>query len=141
MSHIAIGRGDAESLACYLKLGADSEVRNFCCQTAQQMAFLGGRKDLEELCRKQGASRDQLAYLSDEDVLEERQRRSVMEYLMDKYALGGNTPCKKRDHGSTYDSTIAERVKRRRRQQPQQTPGELDSEPTTTTTATVSPLD
>ena len=111
MSHIAIGRGDAESLACYLELGADPEVRNYCCQTSQQMSFLLGRRDLEELCRKHGASRDQLAYLSDEDVLEERRKQSVMEHLMDKYDLRGNTPCKKREHGSTYDSTIAERVR------------------------------
>ena len=90
-------------------------MRNYCFQMAQQKSYLMGRKDLEELCRKFGASRDQLAYLTDEDVLEENRRRSMLQDLMEVYDLRGDTPCKKRKHGSSYESTIAERVKRRRR--------------------------
>ena len=99
------------------------------------MAFLWGRKDLEILCRDYGASRDQLAYLSDDDVVEEKQRQSLMAELADKYKLRGDTPCQKRELAPNVVSTIAERVKRRRRR------AASESDDESTTTAPVSALD
>ena len=101
------------------------------------MAFLLGRRDLEQLCRDYGASRDQLAYLSDDDVVEEKQRQTLMDELADRYNLRGDIPCQKREIASNSDSTIAERVKRRRRR----AASESDDESTTTTTTPVSALD
>ena len=114
VSHIAVDRGDEESLAYYLIHNADPEVRNYASQTTQQLAYLRGRRDMEELCREFGASRDQMAYLSNEDVVDENRRRSVMEGLKKVYGLQGNTFCSKRAHGSRYESTIAGRVTKRR---------------------------
>ena len=113
VSHIAVDRGDEESLAYYL-LKADPEVRNYASQTTQQLAYLRGRRDMEEMCRKFGASRDQMAYLSNKDVDDENRKRSVMESLKKVYGLEGNTICSKRAHGSRYESAIAGRVTKRR---------------------------
>ena len=55
-----------------LNLGADSEVRNFKCETPQQMAYLVGdlneNNKMVELCQKFGAGSYQLEYAETEQV-------------------------------------------------------------------------
>ena len=69
---------------------------------------------MERMCCEFGASRNQLAYLSNEDVNEENERRAVMDGLRKTYGLQGNTFCDKRAHGSRYETVIAGRVTKHR---------------------------
>ena len=114
ISHIAISRGDLESLRLYVMLGADPEARNYNSTTSQQLAFLLGRRDMVELCQRGGASSRQLDYLEEKDRDEYRNQRLVWESLKKSFDLDSNSRKRPLEWCFPPDS-VAYRVKVRRR--------------------------
>ena len=97
-----------------MRLGADPEARNDASTTAQQLAFLLGRRDMVELCQRGGASSRQLDYLEEKDRDEYRNQHLVWESLKKSFDLDSNSR-KRPLEWSFPPESVACRVKVRRR--------------------------
>ncbi|XP_067943515.1 NF-kappa-B inhibitor alpha-like isoform X2 [Watersipora subatra] len=76
-AHIAIDNDDYDCLEMCLRIGADSEVRNFRSETPQQMAYLCYNNDKDHrtviLCQKHGAGAYQLDYAEAEPFTDDEE--------------------------------------------------------------------